>query len=118
MGFYTGKEVKREIAAVLHRRDEVLWTRGHAEELQRRKEPFDEAIAALIERQWDPDSIWRGQRREGDAYMVFCLTGPDDPRTLVMQRAIAHPLPFGWTQKQRYVSFDVLSTSPGTTAEL
>lgn len=39
MGFYTGKEVKREIAAVLHRRDEVLWTREHAEELQRRKDP-------------------------------------------------------------------------------
>jgi len=118
MGFYAGKEIKPEVAVILHRRDEVLWTRERAEELQTRKDPFDETIAALIERQWDPRSHWRGRRQEGDSYMVFCLTGPSDPKTLVMHQAISHNHSFGWTQKQRYVSFAVLSSSPGTTDEL
>ena len=118
MGFYTGKELKSEIALILHRRDQVPWTREHAEKLRTRKEPFDEAIAALIGRQWDSQSIWRGRRREGDAYMVFCLTGPNDPETLVMRQAVAHDGRSGWTQNQRYVSFDVLSRSPRTTDEL
>ena len=118
LGFYTGREIKREVPLVLHIRDDVPWTPQHADELRRRGSEYDAEVAALIELDANPSSGWFAKRPATIRFKVICLSPPNDPRTIRLEHPVHHDGPSAWTMGQRYLDSAVLSTSPRTTAEL
>lgn len=118
LGFYGSKAIQREFPLILHRRDHVLFTPENAARLRARAEPYDVEVAALIESSFDPAAGLRCHREVGEHYGVFCLTGPQDERTIVLDEPIAHTEASAWTQNQRYLSSDAVRARPRTTDEL
>lgn len=118
LGFYGSKSIQREFPFILHRRDHVLFTPDNAARLRTRAEPFDAEVAALIDSSFDPAAGLHCSRVVGQHYGVFCLTGPQDERTIVLEQPIAHPAAVAWTQNQRYLSSDALRAGPRSTEEL
>jgi hypothetical protein len=118
LGFYSSKKIHPEFPLVLHRRDQVLFTAGNAVDLRRRAAPFDTAVAALIESSFDGASGLHCQRTEGRAYQVFCLSSPDDDRTLRLTQPVQHDADSAWTQSQRYLRASALRVQPRTTSDL
>lgn len=109
MAFYTDREIKCEVPAVLHRRDDVEWTVDEANRLRTSSDRFDRRIADLI--------VTSIPTRGGGRYQTFLLTAPGHPA----HRQLAAPLPHGGTgrgsafvQKQRYVALHALETAAST----
>lgn len=109
VAFYADREIKPEIPAVLHRRDNVEWSAEEISRLRRSENRFDRKIATVIEVS-RPD--WADGR-----YQVFLLTGPGHPE----HRRLGAPLPHAGTglgsafvRRQRYVSLHALETATST----
>ncbi len=67
MAFYVDREIKAEIPAVLHRRDNVEWTPEEANRLRASPDRFDRKIANVI----DSSVATLADGR----YQIFLLTG-------------------------------------------
>lgn len=109
IAFYVDREVKREIPAVLHRRDNVEWTSEEAGRLRASADRFDWKIANVID---TSGPVWADGR-----YQVFLLTGDGHPS----HRRLSADLPHTGTgrgsafvQRQRYVSLHSLETAVTT----
>ncbi|ONI70473.1 hypothetical protein ALI144C_48390 [Actinosynnema sp. ALI-1.44] len=112
IAFYLDREIKPEVPAVAHRRDNVEWSRDAASRLRDSTDRNDRKIAKVIDSTIDS---WTGGR-----YQVFLLTAPGHPD----HRRLKVPLPHNGTgrgsafvQKQRYVSLHSLETA-STTADV
>lgn len=112
VAFYADREIKIDVPAVVHRRDNVRWTAEEAALLRASSDRYDRKIASVIENSLD---MWTDGR-----YQVFLLTSPGDPR----HRQLAKPVPHAATgkgsafvQRQRYVSLHSLETAT-TTADM
>jgi hypothetical protein len=110
IAFYADREIKRDIPFVLHRRDNVVWTREEAALLRDSVDRFDRKIAEVIDSSSETYTDGR--------YQVFLLTGPGHPN----HRQLAASLPHSGTgrgsafvQRQRYVSLHGLETAVTTT---
>jgi hypothetical protein len=112
MAFYADREIKCDLPAVLHRRDDVEWSAEEAERLRSSSDRFDRKIAAVIDAS--------GSRWTAGRYQVFLLTGPGDPRHRRLSRALPHKgagRGSAYVQRQRYVSLHALETAV-TTADV
>jgi hypothetical protein len=110
--FYVDREIKQDLPAVLHRRDDVEWTADEAERLRGSADRFDRKIANVIDVSSEPRAAGR--------YQVFLLTSPGDPRHRRLNRAMPHTgmgRGSAFVQRQRYVSLHSLETAV-TTADL
>lgn len=112
VAFYADREIKRDVPAVVHRRDNVEWTQDEADRLRASDDRYDRKIAAVIE---GAGPFWADGR-----YQVFLLSSPGDPA----HRRLPAPLPHGdvgrgsaYVCRQRYVSLHSLETA-STTADL
>ncbi len=112
MAFYVDREIKCDVPAVLHRRDDVEWTVEEAERLGASSDRFDRKIAGVIQASRELCT--------GGRYQIFLLSSPGDSR----HRRLGQPLPHvgmgrgsAYVQKQRYVSLHSLETAE-TTADL
>ncbi|MGW8439205.1 hypothetical protein ACWGKS_29015 [Nocardiopsis sp. NPDC055879] len=119
MGFYAQQAIQPHLAHIFTREDHVLFT--HEEALRREVNgERDARIADLIR-----SSLESGVREERQEYMVFLLSGPQDPETVVLEAPLANDTvvasgrPWAWTMGQRYVSLAALRR-PGvrTTSDL
>ncbi|SFA83298.1 hypothetical protein SAMN05216266_101715 [Amycolatopsis marina] len=110
MAFYAGREIKLDLPAVLHRRDNVEWTSEEAERLRTSGDRYDRKIAEVID---------KAPRVDGRC-QVFLLTGPGHPKHRQLSACLPHDV-FGrgsaFVQRQRYVSLHSLEVAT-TTAEL
>ena len=113
MGFYKTKAIQREVPSILWRRDYLDLSDEFASDLTagtdaEEREVGQALLAALKDGYFD----------EPKQHQIFLLSAPDDDRTLTLADLIAHHGRSGWTQKQRYVSSEILSANPETTADL
>ncbi|MGY6655997.1 hypothetical protein ACXIZN_27920 [Amycolatopsis sp. TRM77291] len=112
VAFYADREVKLDVPAVLHRRDNVEWSPEEAARLGASEDRFDRKIAKVIE---TSDDTWTDGR-----YQVFLLTAPGHPGHRQLRQALPH-LGAGrgsaFVQRQRYVSLHSLENAV-TTADL
>ncbi|WP_241832889.1 hypothetical protein [Amycolatopsis sp. CB00013] len=112
VAFYADRQVKLDVPAVLHRRDNVEWSSEEAARLGASDDRLDRKIAKVIEAS---DENWRDGR-----YQVFLLTGPGHPDHRRLRAALPH-LGTGrgsaFVQRQRYVSLHSLENA-ATTADL
>jgi hypothetical protein len=112
IAFYADREIKQDVPAVLHRRDNVEWSPDEAGRLRASCDRHDRKIANVIDRSKE---IWTAGR-----YQVFLLTSPGDTRHRQLPAALPHD---GWgrgsafVQRQRYVSLHSFETAE-TTADL
>ncbi|HEY9311530.1 hypothetical protein [Williamsia sp.] len=116
LAFYADKEVKPEVAAILHHRANVEWTDAESARLQNLQgdaHKYDRkvgnAIAESRQRSWT-----------AGRYQIFLLSSPGDARHLTL----ANPIPniatgrgSAYVQRHRYTSSHSLQVS-STTAEL
>jgi hypothetical protein len=112
IAFYVDREIKQDIPAVVHRRDNVEWTVDAADHLRASSDRFDRKIAAVIDAS---KSIWVDGR-----YQVFLLTSPGDPKHRQLSATLPHEESgrgSAFVQRQRYVSLHALETAL-TTADL
>jgi hypothetical protein len=112
VAFYVDREIKPDIPAVIHRRDNVEWTSDVADHLRGSDDRFDRKVAAVIDAS---KSIWTDGR-----YQVFLLTSPGDPKHRRLSTALPHAgagRGSAFVQRQRYVSLHALETAV-TTADL
>lgn len=113
IAFYTGKEIKPDIPAVLHRRDNVEWTNDEAERMHKSDDRHDRKISAVIKESMTMS--WNEGR-----YQVFLLTSPGDARHRRLVAAVPHDGTgpgSAFVQRQRYVSLHALETAV-TTSDL
>jgi hypothetical protein len=110
IAFYADREIKRDIPKVLHRRDNVEWTKEEADRLRVSADRFDRKIAQVIDEA-------RSTNWTDGLYQVFLLTRPGDPT----HRQLSACLPHGgngrgsaFTQRQRYVSLHSLELAAST----
>jgi alkylated DNA nucleotide flippase Atl1 len=116
LGFYAEREIKREIARIRHRRDNVPFDHAHAAALRASGNgAFDGEVADLIEQMVSPDAFLPVERVLGQRYQVFLLSSPGDDETIRLKRVVRHTGRGAWTQSQRYASSALLATSPETT---
>lgn len=118
IGFYAGREIKREVPRVLEHRAEVPFTRATLTVLRATGEPADARVADLVEATLDHPDRFLVPRSEGEPYDVYLLSAPDDPATLRLPAPIRHEGSGAWTQMHRYVPFAALERGPSTTADL
>lgn len=112
LAFYADREIKQDLPAVLHRRDDVEWTTDEAERLRGSTDRFDRKISGVIAAS---SEHWPAGR-----YQVFLLTSPGDARHRRLNRALPHDgvgRGSAYVQRQRYVSLHALETA-ATTADL
>jgi hypothetical protein len=112
MAFYVDREVKAEIPAVLHRRDNVEWTTEEANRLRASPDRFDRKIGIVIDS--SVATLTDGR------YQVFLLTGPGHPDHRQLNSALPHNgtgRGSAFVQKQRYISLHSLETA-ATTVDL
>ncbi|WP_306366446.1 hypothetical protein [Nocardiopsis sp. CC223A] len=119
MGFYAGQAIQPHLAHILTCEDHVPFT--YEEALWREADGGRGArIGELIRASLDA-----GVQEEGKEYMVFLLSGPRDPDTVVLEAPVVNDTvaasgrPWAWTMGQRYVSLAALRR-PGvrTTSDL
>jgi hypothetical protein len=112
VAFYADREVKPDIPAVLHRRDNVEWTPEEAARLRASEDRFDRKIANVIDAS---AATWTDGR-----YQVFLLTGHGHPDHRQLSAALPHDgtgRGSAFVQRQRYVSLHSLENAV-TTADL
>ncbi|EME57473.1 hypothetical protein [Amycolatopsis decaplanina] len=112
VAFYADREVKLDVPAVLHRRDNVEWSSEEAARLGASDDRFDRKIAKVIE---TSDATWTDGR-----YQVFLLTGPGHPDHRQLRATLPHHgtgRGSAFVQRQRYVSLHSLENA-ATTADL
>jgi hypothetical protein len=105
--------VKPEIAAVLGRRDQLLFTPETAQQL---REQGETGLADVVEQ-----AVRDGARPPGRPRQLYLLSAPDDDRTLTLGQPIAHTSSgpgSGFVRGQRYTSLAALKQQSHTTAEL
>lgn len=114
MAFYSEKEIKPEIARIKFKRDDVLWTEEHAEQLMasnnRNERKLGNAIMAARAAGW-----------EGGRYQVFILSSPNEKPPHGEHRTLNHPIKHerhgrgsAYTQSQRYTSLHALELAQTT----
>lgn len=109
LAFYTDREIKSEVPAVLHRRDNVEWTAEEAARLSASEDRWDRKIAVVIGKSAPVLSEGR--------YQVFLLSGPGHPGHRRLSAALPHHATgrgSGFVRKQRYVSLHSLETASST----
>ncbi|WP_435111751.1 hypothetical protein [Nocardiopsis synnemataformans] len=119
MGFYAQQAIKPEIARIEACEDRVPFTYAEADRREANS-GTDARIGAVIRR-----ALEAGEREEGEEYMVFLLSGPEDAETVVLEAPVVNDTvassgrPWAWTMGQRYVSLAALH-KPGvrTTSDL
>lgn len=130
LGFYEDRKIHQDFPKILAVRDNVTWTREHAEALQKSEDRTDKKIGRLIDWSFNEGASypWTTRRVEEFAgtenddpadpaprgraqFKVFALTKPTHPH----HRRLAAPLEntrtgrgSAFTQRQRYVSLDKL----------
>jgi hypothetical protein len=112
-GFYADGEVKPEIAAVLARRDQLLFTAETARQLRAQGEA---GLADVVERV-ARDGARPPERRQ----QLYLLSAPGHERTITLAQPIRHSSSgpgSGFVRGQRYTSLAALKRHPHTTAEL
>lgn len=110
LAFYTDREVKADIPAILHRRDNVEWSEDHAARLLTSDGGFDRKIGTAIRK--SQIHGWTG-----GLYQVFVLTGPGHPSHRQLAGALPHAVEgrgTAFTQRQRYVSLHQLELARDT----
>ena len=113
MGFYRSKAIQEEVPEILWRRDEFDISTDSIAVLAGGDDLAGRDAAQALLRAVEQGALgmnWQAQ--------VFLLSTPDHERTLRLANPIAHNGRSGWTQKQRYVSSEVLRANPETTADL
>jgi hypothetical protein len=116
MGFYRRRRIETEFPTIIHRRDDVIFSRPEAERLRVAGGPFDEEVARVIE-----GMVGAGLQIDGQPYQVFLLSPSGDPRTLILDAPIEHVgigAGSAWTMGQRYVNSERLKENPRTTGDL
>jgi hypothetical protein len=119
MGFYYDGAIQPEIAAIRHRRDNVILSHDGAAALRESADPLDIEVAGLIDR-----LLAESPRIPGQPFQVFLLSPPDANETLRLEQAVRNTTtdregkPAAWTQGQRYTQSSALERSPDTTTEL
>lgn len=120
LGFYADGEIKPEVAQILHRRDQVVFSRVVAAALAESTLEFDAAISKHITQSLDNED-----RAEDQPHQIFLLSGRNSEQTLLLGAPVkndAISLPSGrkvaWTQGQRYTSVKLLTSGPARTSEL
>ncbi len=116
IGFYFDRLLRREVPAILHIRDAVPWTLEHADQLRRRGEEHDAAIAHLIEISFRPGSIWFGQRPNAGYrdFKVLLLSPPSHDDTVLLPEPLHHAGASAFTMGQRYVDEEQLLRASST----
>ncbi len=113
LGFYKDKAIQREVPVILHRRDNVMFSRDEVATLRSSDNETDATIAELIMRTLDS-----GRRGGGEPHQVFLLSAPRDKATLTLAHEISNTKKGAWTQGQRYTASDALMRGPSTTEAL
>ena len=119
MAFYANGEIKPEIAKILHKRDQVEFSREHAESLSQSTNEIDREIGLQIER-----SLNEEIRGEDLPRQVFVLSSASSPETIKLGHAIANDTVdkggqmCAWTFGQRYTRLSSLKKEPATTSQL
>jgi hypothetical protein len=111
--FYAESEVKPEIAAVLARRDQLLFTPETARQLREQNEAGLADVVAHVARD--------GARPPQQPQQLYLLSTPGDERTITLAQPILHAPAgpgSGFVRAQRYTSLAALKQQPQTTAEL
>jgi hypothetical protein len=111
--FYANSEVKPEIAAVLARRDQLLFTPEAAQQLREQNEAGLADVVAHVARD--------GARPPDRPQQLYLLSAPGDQRTITLEQPIVHASSgpgSGFVRGQRYTSLAALKRQPRTTAEL
>lgn len=109
IAFYADREIKQDVPAVMHRRDNVEWTAEEAGRLQASDNRYDRKIANVINAS---SATWSDGR-----YQVFLLTSPGDPNHRRLAAGLPHEGPgrgSAFVQGQRYVSLHSLETATTT----
>jgi hypothetical protein len=97
LGFYRKRQIEAVIPKVLYVRDQVVFSKETATELETQTRPFDHDIAQLIR-----SLLQTGARTDGAPYKVMLLSPQDAPATLKLTAPIAHTGRNAWVQGQRY----------------
>lgn len=119
MGFYATGAIQPELPRILHREDQVVFSRGEADRRLARNEGYDQRMASIIRTCLD-----RETRTDGQSYQIFVLTPPHSVETerltapIVNTTTTAAGKRWAWTLGQRYVRLPSLLSSPATTTEL
>jgi hypothetical protein len=109
IAFYADREIKPDVAAVVHRRDNVEWTAEEAGRLRASDDRNDRKISAVIDAS---SGFWKDGR-----YQVFLLTSPGNPAHRRLAAALPHDgsgRGSAFVQRQRYVSLHSLETATAT----
>ena len=109
LGFYTHKKIEPQIAKVLERHSEVVFTGREASARESNGDGLGERLAEVI--RWllvhEPESV-------GSSHDVFLLSGARDEATVQLDAPIKHVDRGGWLQKQRYTNLDRLIAAATT----
>ena len=111
--FYADNEVKPEIAAVLGRRDQLLFTPETARQLREQNEAGLADVVAHVARD--------GARPPQQPQQLHLLSAPGNERTITLAQPIVHAPAgpgSGFVRGQRYTSLAALKQQPQTTTEL
>ncbi len=111
VAFYSDKEIKAVVPAILHRRDQVEWTPKAIARLSASSDRDDRKIATVIQAS-------RGRGWNEGRYQVFLLTRDGDVRHRKLRTALPHERTgrgTAFTQGQRYTSLHSLQTAETTT---
>lgn len=109
IAFYADREIKQDVPAVVHRRDNVEWTAEAVSRLRTSENRYDRKIANVIDAS---SAMWKDGR-----YQVFLLTSPGDPHHRRLTAALPHEgsgRGSAFVQRQRYVSLHSLETATTT----
>ena len=105
--------MKPEIAAVLGRRDQLLFTPETARQLREQNEAGLADVVAQVVRD--------GARPPDRPHQLYLLSAPGNERTITLEQPIVHASSgpgTGFVRGQRYTSLAALKQQPRTTAEL
>lgn len=117
IAFYANKEIKPDVPAVVHRRDNVEWTTENANRLTESGDRIDQKVGEAI--RVARAHGWSGEDTEG-VYQIFLLTSRDSPNHRQLRSSIPHSTDgpgSAFTQRQRYAALHQLETAR-TTADL
>ncbi|MGV9860932.1 hypothetical protein ACWDTD_20085 [Gordonia sp. NPDC003425] len=119
MAFYAESEIKPEVARILDRRDQVVFSRTNAEALSASSEEFDKEVGRQIIRSLNSEI-----RAEDQPHQIFLLTAAKSSDTIRLGHPIVNDAtdkagkPCAWTFEQRYTRTASLRQEPTTTSGL
>lgn len=122
LGFYTGNEIKPLIPRIRAYHPNVRLTR---EEADRWRASDDREVGDLLDLLLDhPSHLATPPRRHGEAYGVMLLTPEHSPETVRLPHVIKNDKVdragnrCAWTQRQRYVGLDQVTSGVTSTSEV